>query len=161
MVKSASTIDDDESKWQWKEFTSAKGRKYRVGVLKPANLKIVDGVEEDLLAPPKHTQHRLAGEENTITHTLYDVWWPVGDDSMKTPAQRIIDEVDIKKYCVAWNTGGWSDYFVKIENSQPWDYFFTDESGDTYTLRTYQTLTTHKVTYNSDQPTIVKIKATS
>ncbi|CAN5963951.1 unnamed protein product [Sphagnum jensenii] len=156
----------DDSRIQWKEATSANGAKYQIGVLKPDQWGAAEGEEEeDLLGSTKLQEkagRSLAGHttQELITHNLSDLWWPVTqDDSWKTPAQRIKDIVDISQYSLTKNTG-WYQYVLWIKNTQTWDYTFYDETGDSYLLTTYVT-GSHCVRYDSDKPTIVKIRATS
>jgi len=150
MSEGASTAKADhipfnDSRIQWRDATSGKGAPIKIGVLKRDDSDV-------------EVKKRSVGNEPTITHDEA-VSWPVGDNTWKTPSQSVIDKFDISQYYLTTNSG-WYDYVLHIQNTQDWDYTFYDQTGDDYGLNCFAT-GDHYVSYNSKQPEIVKIHATS
>lgn len=49
------------------------------------------------------------------------------------------------------------DYYLEIHVNETYNYYFTDEEGDTCNINTF-TLGSHIVRFNSKKPTIVRVK---
>jgi len=150
----AKRILPDDSRIQWKDATSEKGVKFKIGTLKPLDSDVAWGNEANIPGPTKgHTSA-------IVTHDEDGIYWPVSTAVWEKPAQRIQDKFDIEWYYLTKYKGFWYDYVLHIENSQNWSYTFYDETGDGYGLTTWRT-GDHWVCYDSDKPTIRRIKGTS
>jgi hypothetical protein len=171
----------DDSEMYWHEATSKNGKKYRVGVLKSDYPDLSEQEVKDLLGaskqgPPEGSLDSISGLGDgkrlgsggkpimEIVHSTGDnpIYWPYtrNDDSWKKPAQRVRDKFDIKLYSLSMNHLGYYNHKLRIDIAQRWNYDFYDEAGDSYRIYTYRT-GVHSVTYDSEQPTIVKIIAWS
>ena len=95
------------------------------------------------------------GESITVSgpdgpHGLYDGRWipDVQDISLDYTS---FPDYPLYKYKVT---------LIRIRQDTNYEYYFTDESGDTYSLSSFAGIGfgSHEVSYNSDKPNIVEIK---
>lgn len=125
----------DRSSIKWETATSKNGASFRIGREK------TDVKNE---AP-------AAGKAFSI-----HVDWPVGDAWVNT-TDEVRTTAAITQYYLSANPiqSVWG-YGLQFTNTDTYDYFFYDETGDCYEVDTWLTHT-HFVQYNSDKPTIVCI----
>ncbi|KAH8898890.1 hypothetical protein GQ53DRAFT_360589 [Thozetella sp. PMI_491] len=86
------------------------------------------------------------------------VWWPVGTncDWIYT-GPPVSTEAAISRYALCKDSGSIYEYILWFTNTEHYDYFFTDQSPDTYQCDTWQN-SDHYIRYNSTLPTIVQIQ---
>jgi hypothetical protein len=138
-------VQVDEDAIIWKEFTSAKGKKYEVGYLSEPG---PDG------GP---------GGQSRKSDFGIAVNWPVGPNTWITTDSSFLATTGISRYKLhsndaapGNNVGGYA-YRLEFSNEEHYDYNFFDEEGDSYRCNTFSN-TDHFVRYNSDKPTIAYIK---
>ena len=79
--------------------------------------------------------------------------WPV-DDKWHNTSDDFAAETGITSYIVGNSSNPIFDYYIQFITNQDYDYFFTDESPDTYENNVSDTSEDHITRYNSDKPTI-------
>jgi|GEM_PF-4730510 len=119
----------------WKEFESKNGKKYQVGCLEKGNLKEQISVNE------------LAKADFGIA-----VNWPITNGWMQA-TNNVANIASITRYNLSPNPNSYYAYILYFTNTQHYDYYFHDETGDSYEVNTYVN-SDHYVRYNSDKPTI-------
>lgn len=128
-------VDDDAI--DWREHTSKLGRKYEVGY-------------------PKDLHERAPlGAELTKTNFGISVNWPVSDSSWKNTDAAVQSRAAITRYAL-WKYDGLYTYKLMFTNTEHYNYYFYDETGDSYQVNTYRN-GDHYVRYGSDSPNIVYI----
>lgn len=132
----------------WREFTSAKGKKYEVGYL----------------SEPGADQGGT-GEATGKSDFGISCNWPVAAEPADwiTTASSFKTTTAISRYKLhsnaaasGDNVGGYA-YRLEFSNEEHYDYDFFDEEGDSYGCNTFSN-TDHFIRYNSDKPTIAYIK---
>ncbi|KAH9960312.1 hypothetical protein BC827DRAFT_1268300 [Russula dissimulans] len=87
----------------------------------------------------------------------YNVDWPVGDSTWKDTSGELHEKF-ISKYSLYKTPFSLLDYRLEIYPVRKGvKYIFIDETGDYYTLKV-NLLGRHYVQYNSEEPTIVRVK---
>ncbi|KAJ0419593.1 hypothetical protein BJY00DRAFT_150951 [Aspergillus carlsbadensis] len=136
---------------EWSTVTAPSGKTYQTASA-AMQQSLLDSLQDG--GKPPIENHGTASDFNL------KVKWPVGHGTatIKT-STTVYDEAGISQYKLSEQTGWiviWK-YVLEIENNVNYTYEFTDESGDTYGLTTMVS-GWHYVRYNSDQPTIVRVK---
>ena len=126
----------DEENIEWKEFTSKDGKKFEVGFPKG------EASDEAAFAPAP-----------TKSNFGICLNWIVGDCGWKQTAGNVQATASITSYALCPNTGAWK-YILYFVNTQHYNYYFYDQTGDYYQVNTFRN-GSHYVRYNSDKPTIV------
>ncbi|MEV4666056.1 hypothetical protein AB0J85_29430 [Micromonospora echinofusca] len=130
----------------WKEFTSAKGKKYEVGYLGEP-----DADQGGSAAPEGKTDFGISCN------------WPVGANEWITTEASFKTTTAISRYKLHSNADmpgeevGDYAYRLEFSNEEHYDYDFFDQEGDSYRCNTFSN-TDHFVRYNSEKPTIAYIK---
>ncbi|EUC56774.1 hypothetical protein RSOL_196130, partial [Rhizoctonia solani AG-3 Rhs1AP] len=132
---------------QWRKATTARGKKFEIGFL------------------PNDTPKPKPKPKPTYPLTLpdfgIDMHWDVdrngGEDNWKPTKPEIRDRAAITRYNLYDQKGETYRYILQFTNTAHYDYYFFDESGDSYENNTYRN-GDHFVRYNSDRPTIIYIK---
>ncbi|KAI8159609.1 hypothetical protein K4K49_004010 [Colletotrichum sp. SAR 10_70] len=126
----------------WQELKTENGNKYRV---KADDYDIADrdpdGDEPAAAGPPFKD---------------VEVYWTVG--SSGAPSQDVQNKTAITWYRL--DKAPWYVYYkyrLTINTNDTYNYEFTDQSPDTYSLGVWQKSVTHTVDFDSSSPTIVKI----
>ncbi|GKT42872.1 uncharacterized protein ColSpa_03053 [Colletotrichum spaethianum] len=126
----------------WQELKTSNGAKYQV---KANDYEISD--------KPAPTDDELSARGPEFS----DVRLNWGTHTSGAPPQDVQDKTGITWYNL--NKAPWYSVFkwrLTINVKDTYNYVFTDQSGDTYSLGTWQ-LGTHTVDYDSSEPTIVSI----
>ena len=127
----------DDSSIEWETATSKNGVSFRVGKEKTQGKDV---------AP-------ASGKPFSI-----DVNWPVGNGWVMT-TDEVRTTAGITQYNLSEipeDVGSDYQYILKFNNTDTYDYYFYDETNDSYEVNTFTTRT-HYVQYNSEKPTIVRI----
>ncbi|MCJ1452324.1 hypothetical protein MMC28_002666 [Mycoblastus sanguinarius] len=143
-------VTPNDGSIQWEEATSKKGRPYRVDKEKASDTE-----------KGTHKPALMAKRDFTIV-----VNWPVTKDWVAT-SPEVQQIAGITRYKLIYYPQPdtppgqdpppiWYDYTLWFTNTEHYDYFFTDKTGDHYENNTYLDRD-HFIQYNSDDPTIVSI----
>ena len=127
----------DQSAIKWTKATSKLGKPFEIGVLE---------------SPPN--------TNNTTLHKRKEkfgmqVNWPVGDDTW-VPLNVFIQSIAGLTQYKLHSNGGVYSYILWFTNTEHYDYFFVDQTEDSYEVNTYRN-GDHYVRYNSEDPTIQAI----
>lgn len=135
------TINDiDENSIRWEKFKSKKGEKYEVGYLKESNLS-----------------EEKKAEILTKSDFGIAVSWPVGDKTWKSPNPDTQNIAAITNYTLCQqDKGEYYQYILWFINTEHYNYYFYDETGDYYQVNTFRN-GQHYVRYNSLKPNIAYI----
>lgn len=129
----------------WETRTSKNGKEFRVGYR-----------ETDQETENKSAEEN-GGAKKSSSHNQRGVNWKPVKNSTKWIVQsnEFTSETAITRYNLDNRTSSIKAFRYKlwITNLRNFDYFFTDESGDTYNINTFRT-GDHFVEYNSDKATI-------
>ncbi|MCJ1282092.1 hypothetical protein MMC26_001415 [Xylographa opegraphella] len=128
----------------WEELKTDEGHAYRV---KATDYNIAD----------KPTGEELnSADASGPKFKDVAVYWTVG--SSGAPSVDVQNKTAITWYKLE-TAEWWSPYQYKltINCTDHYDYYFTDESPDSYELDVWQNSGSHEVEYRSSKPTIVKI----
>ncbi|OAA63566.1 hypothetical protein SPI_03729 [Niveomyces insectorum RCEF 264] len=137
----------------WTQSTTKEGRSFAVGVGQPTADNTSDAAVVDAKGGP-------VGSHGDPEAFEMDVHWPV-DGTEHITTSEVYDLAGLQAYKVEeqpWYAP-WFKYCLRIRNNVNYLYTFTDESNDTYDLRTVIN-GWHFLLYNSDQPTIVHVQGT-
>ena len=128
----------------WEELKSDKDQEYRV---KASDYNIAD-------KPTGEGEHSVAASGPSFKDVF--VYWIV--DTSGAPSTDIQNKTAITWYKLE-RTNRFSvfQYRLSIKCSDTYDYKFTDQSPDTYTLDVWQNAGTHILEYRSSEPTIRSI----
>ncbi|SES87850.1 hypothetical protein [Stigmatella erecta] len=129
----------NEGAIDWKEFVSKNGKKYEVGYLK-GELR----------------EEEKAGTVSDKQDFGIGVNWPVGDSSWKPTDTNTNNTAAISRYSLYEQDGSTYKYILYFSNSEHYDYYFYDQTGDSYRVNTFVNRD-HYVRYNSNAPSIVFI----
>lgn len=142
MTAEADTAGIDESEIQWEDFTSKSGNRYQVGFLPTGQLLKND---------------RISSSQGSVSKKNFGVAvdWPVGDGTWINTTSYVQSVAAITKYTLHTNSGEWA-YRLEFQNTEHYDYYFYDQTGDSYEVNTYRN-GSHYVRYNSASPTIAYI----
>lgn len=129
----------DESNIDWKTFTTEKGHKFEVGF-------------------PTGAVQQEQTQDAALTKTDFgiSVIWPVGDSSWKNTDSNTRTTAAITRYTL-YQYDGFYKYMLYFTNTEHYDYYFYDETGDRYEVNTYRN-GDHYVRYDSNKPEIIYIK---
>ncbi|KAF6764322.1 hypothetical protein DFP72DRAFT_420316 [Ephemerocybe angulata] len=158
-VVALNTIPADSDDIVWREAVSAKGETFQIGSRAPAGSNDVElAARAQGIADGGPT---ASFSSDSTDSNVWSVGWPVGDGNWKWPGKKIFDELDIARYCHKKNPGKLNvyDYILYVNTNATRQYYFRDESGDSYGLWCYVE-TDHYVRFNSKRPTIVQITLT-
>lgn len=133
-VSDERVVDVEELRIHWHEFASRHGQKFEVGYLD----------EGDALA---HDERK--------TPFGIGVSWPVGDSRWKATTSVVKQRAAITRYAL-YQTSGQYQYILYFTNTEHYNYYFYDETGDYYQCNTFRN-GDHWVRYNSNMPDIVYI----
>lgn len=143
---------NEKSYLTWEKVESGEGATYEVGRTEAeaaAKAKVEDGAGHD-----KQLFGFFEGKKNFDIK----VQWQVGMDKMCPTSQDVLDKTGIASF--NFTTGALRhigyEYYLEINNTKNYDYYFYDETGDYYRLNCFLT-GNHSVRFNSDKPTIVRI----
>lgn len=129
-----------ETSFGYIQAKTERGQSYVVGY---PNGQIPAAVNEDGLLTAKR-----AFEVDVDWH-VDGKWHQTGDGlNMKT---------GITSYDLGKSSSPFYDYYLEIHVRETYNYYFTDEEGDTYNLNTY-VAGLHIVRFNSNKPTIKRVK---
>ena len=125
----------------WDDLKSKGGNEYRVKALDYDISTEGDGKTPDAKGP---------------SFKDVAVYWTVGTSG--APSIDVQNKTAITWYKLDY-AEWWSPYKYKlsINTLDTYDYYFTDQSPDSYQLNVYQNAGTHEVEYRSDKPAIVSI----
>jgi hypothetical protein len=125
---------------QWEEYVSEHGKKYEVGHLRD---EIPPGQDQAAMGVLGKSAFGIAAD------------WPVGDSSWKYTDPSFRSVTAITRYALYAYEGAYK-YILYFSNTEHYDYFFHDQTGDSYEVNTYRS-GDHFVAYDSDKPTIAYI----
>jgi hypothetical protein len=131
----------DEKDIYWKEKRTESGKKYEVGYLK-SNI-VFENDEASRLGDKKDFG--------------IGVNWPIGEANWNYTDSNIRSRAAITRYCLYNQQGETYQYRLIFTNTEHYDYYFYDETGDRYEVDTFRN-GDHFVRYNSENPDIVYIK---
>ena len=126
----------------WEKFETAGGKTFSVGrpageSTKPAFSIAASGVKFNLPVDWPAKENDVAGQ------------WK------NTPAD-FANVSRITRYNLYFNDGGFWDWRLDFTNEDTYDYYFRDEEGDVYTVRTWSK-GDHYVRFDSKKPKIVNV----
>ena len=128
----------------WEELKSDKDQDYRV---KASDYNIAD-------KPTGEGEHSVAASGPSFSNV--SVYWTVGSSgATSTDVQN--------KTAITWyklekaSLFSIYQYKLSVNCSDTYNYKFTDQEPDTYTLNVWQNSGTHSLEYRSSGPTIVSI----
>lgn len=133
----------DEAKIVWEQFTSEKGVKYEIGHL-------------DDSSEPFEVEGKLQSANGKSDFGVICNWVPTLNKEWKMTDHEFSSTTGISQYSVNQRSGIYK-YIIHFSNDLPYDYYFYDETGDSYRCNTYK-MRDHWVRYNSSQPNIIFIK---
>lgn len=140
---------DKEAHLQWEKLESHQGEQYQVGHNEfelAAKAKVESGTDSKGI---------LGFFENKKTFEV-NVNWPVGKDDKLIPTTHdILNKTGITAYSLTAGEGHFT-YTLRFTSSVNYNYYFYDESKDSYQVNCFLT-GNHSVQYNSPKPTIVHI----
>jgi hypothetical protein len=126
----------DEEQIEWQDQVTPHGKKYQVGYLRSE-------------APRSERLTELKSFGISVN-------WPVmGSDSWISTNEAVSSRAKITQYALYAYDGTWK-YKLWFTNTEHYNYFFYDETGDYYQVNTFRN-GNHYVRYNSESPTIVYI----
>ncbi|WHF27638.1 hypothetical protein QJS65_02990 [Bacillus altitudinis] len=137
--------NDNEQNIIWKEYENENGGIYRVGY-----------VEDEPL--DDETQNRVSNKKSFSI----SVNWPVKNSTVQKTSNEVKQTAAITEYALYDHNPYHSPrkifkYRLIITNTEHYDYYFKDESGDNYELNTFWNRT-HYLEYNSEAPNIIRIE---
>lgn len=135
-MKSETLNQVDEKQIHWKEMKSRNGVSYEVGYENEADLK------QALAQAPVQSKSDFG----------ICVDWPVGDSNWKQTKPNVVQTAAITSYALYQNSGAYK-YILYFTNTQNYNYFFYDETGDHYQVNTFRN-GSHYVRFNSQKPNI-------
>ena len=128
----------------WEELKSNKGQEYRI---KASDYDIAD-------KPTSEGEHSVAASGPNFSDV--PVHWTVG--SSGAPSTDVQDKTAITWYKLEKaELLSIFQYKLTINCNDTYNYKFTDQSSDTYTLDVWQNAGTHSLEYSSSRPIIVSI----
>lgn len=138
----------DDDAIQWEERVSEHGKKYRVGRLRDEN------------AEQEATQTVSA----RLPFSIDVDWTPIeGNTDWMATDSRVRDRAKITRYCIVANEMMYPQYWYEctlwFSNTDHYDYYFTDGTGDTYECNTFLNRD-HWIWYETREPNIAHIKGT-
>ncbi|PPU73626.1 hypothetical protein XcuCFBP2542_16380 [Xanthomonas cucurbitae] len=86
-----------------------------------------------------------------------DVNWPLTDNAWTDTNQDVKSTAAISRYALGPNGGGTWAYILHFSNTEHYNYYFSDKTGDGYQVNTFRN-GDHYVRYNSSDPAITFIK---
>ncbi|KAI0012214.1 hypothetical protein F4779DRAFT_634755 [Xylariaceae sp. FL0662B] len=141
-----------ENTFSWEKAESNEGETYEVGRTEneiAAKAKIEEATPGD---------KQLFGFFEGKKSFDIPVQWSVGMDKMTPTTQEVLDKTGITAY--NFTTGALRnigfEYYLEFNNTKNYNYYFYDESGDSYQVNCFLT-GNHSVRFNSEKPTIVRI----
>lgn len=143
----------DDSSIVWKDFKSKNGAGYSVGALKTA-----DDSDADADAADPDSGARFAAPSGELFGIQVD--WPLGDSNWKSTSPEVQEKAGITHYALSLNNTGFGSFFtssryaLRFMNTDTFNYFFYDETGDYYQVNTWTT-GDHVVRFDSAKPKIV------
>ncbi|KAF7333100.1 hypothetical protein MVEN_00136700 [Mycena venus] len=131
----------------WTTHISGKGKEYRIGRLPDAGSKGEDRTAKD-----------ATGGKFSRAPFGIDVNWPVANTTSWQGTQSDVQTIaGITQYALYQTTNPLYPYILWFTNTEHYDYFFYDQTGDSYQVDTWRD-GSHWVQYNSAKPTILFIK---
>ncbi len=130
----------DESGIEWTDAVSEKGIPYQVG-FRGSNQETVPA--------------DAAGEEAKKDFGIA-VAWPLTGNNWTDTTAEVKSIAAIPRYSLGAYGGTWA-YILYFSNTEHYDYYFYDKTGDSYQVNTYRN-GDHYVRYNSSDPAIAFIK---
>ncbi|PIL32708.1 hypothetical protein GSI_04823 [Ganoderma sinense ZZ0214-1] len=135
----------------WKKFTSSKGKEYEVGYsaqTQPNDLRLVDVQAKNGGSVGLRVRASDSRPFGIAVH------WPVGPGQWVDTTSAVRDVTRIYSYTLHKYGGTVWSYMLQFANEKTrYDYYFYDETGDSYQVNTWL-IGTHWVRYNSHKPTI-------
>ena len=135
---------------QWHQMTSSKGFPYEIGRIKtdrndqpenPSDTLVESALSAMKIAPTSKEDFGIA------------VNWPVGSKEWKDPGQEVKGKAGISRFAIHDSSHPLFDYVVEFTNTENYNFFFYDETGDHYQVNTHKG-GDHLVRYNSQKPTV-------
>ena len=87
------------------------------------------------------------------------VVWTLGDDSWKSTSSDFQATTGLSRWSLHHSSHPLYDFVLEFTNTQPYNYYFYDQEGDSYQVNTYK-MTDHLVRYNSNKPNLAFAKGT-
>ena len=146
----------DESMFQWETKTSSRGVPFRLGWEKAATDSVIKTVEaaDGMRSKPTDVASATGGPKNEDFGI--DVNWPV-EGRWMTTSKTERETSGISEYKLQKGGGLFYDYTLQFRCFLPYDYYFFDETGDSYEVNVYR-VGQHNVQYKSKKPVIIFVK---
>lgn len=135
----------DEGNIQWRDATTKNGVSFQIGVK-----TTVDTVKEKFKGRATNDAHAASSTFSV------SVRWTVGDTTWKSTPADVKRITAITRYSLHKNSDSIYAYRLNFTNTENYDYFFRDDSGEMYEVNTFSN-GDHYLRYNSDTPSIVEI----
>lgn len=145
---------------QWTQATSANGATYSIGQ-PPLD---VEAAKEETMKP----QGKEARSEDGPVFAMASNDDPqpgveipcslqyTGNQQFTYTDASFRKKTNIEKWGI-WRNPGDNNYSIVFTNEAHWDYYFKDESGDTYRNNTFRN-GDHSIMYHSEKPNIVSVR---
>ena len=140
---------------EWTKVKSANGQEFEVGRLPGKSATSTTVTPSPGVQASGFLSSASADQNFGIT-----VNWPVDTDSSDwvDTSDEVKKKAAITRYALyPIQNPVFYTYILCFTNTKNYDYFFSDETGDSYEVNTYES-GDHSVRFNSSKPTIVYIR---